>query len=110
MMLALEKGKRTYDNMPWQKDDERDITQYHAWLLVNAGLAVGKELPGAPTKAHLDALTWEGHEFLNAARSDSNWNKATEMVTKEAGGLPFGVLKAVLTQLIVSAIMPDSTP
>ena len=41
-------------------------------------------------------LTWEGHEFLDAARDDTRWNAAKRTVTSTTGGLAFEFLKAVL--------------
>lgn len=47
-------------------------------------------------------LTWEGHEFLDAAREDTRWNKAKEVAAK-TGSLTFSMLKEVLVQLSAEA-------
>jgi repressor of nif and glnA expression len=44
-------------------------------------------------------LTWEGHEFLDAARDDTTWQKAKKVVTEKGGSLTFEVIKGVLAQL-----------
>jgi Hypothetical protein (DUF2513) len=44
-------------------------------------------------------LTWEGHEFLDAARSESVWNDAKKKIGKALGSVSVTVLKQLLTQL-----------
>jgi Hypothetical protein (DUF2513) len=43
-------------------------------------------------------LTWAGHEFLDAARSDTLWNSAKSKVVNTTGGLAFEFVREVLTQ------------
>ncbi len=52
--------------------------QYHAWLLINAGLAQGFEThPGYSPGPVVRSLTWAGHEFLDTARDERRWKKVT---------------------------------
>ena len=44
-------------------------------------------------------MTWEGHEFLDAARKDTLWDRAKEKTLKATGGLSLDVLKGVLIEL-----------
>lgn len=76
--------------------------KYHISLLGDAGLArvcdittVGSRSP----QAMLLGLTWQGHEFLDAARANDRWNQAKKMVTK-IGGASMPVWTAVLTELV----------
>jgi len=48
--------------------------------------------------------TWEGHEFIDAARDDSRWKKATEKVGSAAGSVPLKVLTDVLVSLAKSQL------
>jgi hypothetical protein len=41
-------------------------------------------------------LTWEGHEFLDAARNKTMWNRAKTALTTQGAGLSFDVMKALL--------------
>jgi hypothetical protein len=41
-------------------------------------------------------LTWQGHEFLDASRDESFWNKAKGKLAGVTGGIGFELLKAVL--------------
>lgn len=67
----------------------------HAQLLVEAGLVTAiiyggdKRIPGG---AVVFRLTWAGHEFADAVRSDTLWKKAKEHVIKPSASWTFGVL------------------
>ena len=70
-----------------------DLEKWHNIdLLVQANLITGVQVhwaaDGTGSYAHtkgLVALTWEGHEFLDAVRNDSVWRQAGEKA--RAGGL-----------------------
>ena len=49
-------------------------------------------------------LTWDGHEFLDAARSDTIWAKVTGAVREKAGAVSFEVLKQLLCQFAMSQV------
>jgi hypothetical protein len=83
------------------KYDPEEIT-YHILLLVEAGLIEAdnlSDLSGVDWKPK--RLTWEGHEFLDAARDDTRWNQAKVTMGK-IGGFVFEIGKQVLIDLIKS--------
>jgi hypothetical protein len=45
-------------------------------------------------------LTYEGHEFLDAARSDTVWEKAKKMLLSATGVITIEGLKAALPQIV----------
>lgn len=49
-------------------------------------------------------ITWAGHEFLDASRSASIWEKAKMIAIEKVGTLSFEVLKSLLTQLAKEAV------
>ena len=57
-------------------------------------------LPGIKS---INDLTFEGHEFLNNIRDDSNWGKVKE-VAKKAGSSSLNALGQIATSVISSAI------
>jgi hypothetical protein len=71
---------------------------YHLELLVEAGFlrvsSTGREL----ARGHPVRLTWEGHEFLDAVRSDSRW-RAVKALSEQVGGLPVATLRAALLEM-----------
>lgn len=79
---------------------------YHAYLLVDAGLAKGVDSTvhgGQAPTALITSLTWAGHEFAEAARDDTRWNKALGIVMEKGGAISFEVLKQLLTFLMKGA-------
>jgi len=80
---------------------------YHALLLVEAGLADGNEVThtesSSPT-AILTRLTWAGHEFADAARDDTRWNKAMGIIKEKAGSISLAVLTSLLTMMMQKAV------
>jgi Hypothetical protein (DUF2513) len=49
-------------------------------------------------------LTWDGHEFLDAARDDTRWQKAKRYIVEKGSGLSFEVLQGVLMKLMTDAL------
>ena len=84
-----------------------DMVDYHKALLVDAGLVVGSEgqMMGKQSPCvDLTRLSWAGHEFLDAAKEDTRWNKAMKLVRDKGGAITFEVLKALLTSLMKTAV------
>lgn len=80
---------------------------YHAYLLIDAGLARGADVTthgSEGPEAILQSLTWEGHEFVEAARDETRWQKAKGLVAEKGGGITLDVLKALLVSLAKSAL------
>jgi hypothetical protein len=82
---------------------------YHIMLLGEAGFIEALELPmqeGPVWKAK--RLTYSGHEFLDAARSDTVWAKAKAAVLKSSGALTMEGLKVALPIVVKSLIVGHS--
>lgn len=70
---------------------------YHVMLLHEAGLLEGWDRSAIGVfRWSASRLTWEGHEFLEAARDDTAWQETTELVAGRTGGQSFVVLKDAL--------------
>ena len=103
IMLDLEDGgNRVWEG--WGQNDQsaQEKVGYHSYLLVDAGLIGGRDV--SHLKCHLPQyspvyLTWAGHEFLDAARNETNWKKAKERFAG-VGGFTLGVLQALLIALM----------
>jgi hypothetical protein len=68
---------------------------HHTAIMKEAGLIVGEAIgdaSGVPSKGFILRLTWQGHEFLDAARNDTVWRKARETFFKPAASWTFGLL------------------
>ena len=53
-------------------------------------------------------LTWDGHEFLEAARNDTIWQKAKSRLTERVGGVPFDVMFALLLDIAKRQVLGDN--
>lgn len=79
---------------------DEEIT-YHVRLAHEAGLIEAIDLTtmdGVCWKPK--RLTYEGHEFLDAARSNTVWNKAKETLLSTSGTITLEALKALLPQIV----------
>ena len=61
---------------------QQEVVDYNMDLLISAGLVNGKMTytQHGPAKAFVQGLTWGGHDFLDAIRSDSIWTKTKEHI------------------------------
>jgi len=87
--------------------DQQSIL-YHVVLLSEADL-IKAEISYAdnydlPLMAQVERLTWQGHEFLDAARNDSVWQKAKDTVLSKAGTVSIAVFQAVLISIAKSQL------
>jgi Hypothetical protein (DUF2513) len=80
---------------------------YHAYLLLDAGLAKGVEASSMGSdspKGFISSLTWAGHEFADAARDETRWRKAMGVVQEKGGSVTIGVLTQLLVSLMKGAL------
>lgn len=71
------------------------VRAHHIAIMKEAGLIIGEavtDVKGIPAKGFILRLTWQGHEFLDAARSDTIWRKAQETLLKPAASWSFSLL------------------
>lgn len=94
----------------FHKENDHSMVSYHTWLLIDAGLVEGKAINFSsktgkyPTGAVPEGLTWAGHDFLDAARNDTHWNRAKDVVIGATGGLSIELLKVVLKELALESL------
>lgn len=87
-------------------DDDESLLQaghtaeeinYHLQLMWDANLVDatdGSTFSG--TQFLVRRLTWEGHEFLEAASNETVWKKVMDKIGGPLAGIPFSVLTALL--------------
>jgi hypothetical protein len=74
---------------------EKPEDVYHVAIMKEAGLLdcrLTENGSGVATFATVFRLTWSGHDFLDAARDDTLWNKAKEKVLKPGLSWTFSIL------------------
>jgi len=107
MLLAIEGAPSGYaPNLTFAGYTDEQVG-YHAYLLIDAGLARGADITthgSEGPEAIVQSLTWEGHEFIDAARDDSRWQKAKSIIAEKGGGITLDLLKALLVSLTKTAL------
>lgn len=70
---------------------------YQVYLLQDAGLLVAMGIYDGVNlwERYPRYLTWAGHDFLEATRNESTWNKTVELIKSKGGGMTLEILKDV---------------
>lgn len=79
------------------------IIQHHLVMIFEAGFIAAepeRTNTGRVFKVYPFRLTWEGHEFLAAARNDSIWMKTKKTILSKISDIPFSLLKELLISTI----------
>lgn len=72
---------------------------YHVMILAEAGLIKAIDMSSMSEYVWKPArLTWQGHEFLDAARDNGRWEQAKGIMSK-AGAFGFEIIKQLLVEL-----------
>jgi hypothetical protein len=86
---------------------------YHCELMIEAGLIVGKDtspLISDFASFKIQRLTSKGHDFIDAARSDSIWNQAKEKIATTVGSTSIDIITRFLKTLASSALGLPAEP
>jgi hypothetical protein len=100
ILIAIEalhtEDSEFYSNSLVEADPE--ATAYHMLLLLEAKLIIGD---------YCDAvrLTWDGHEFLDAIKNESVWQKLNASARSKGIELSFTVIKDLAQSLIASLLL-----
>jgi hypothetical protein len=97
-LLLMTEGEEPVDLSKW----EMNAQAYHMILLIEAGMIRGNIIEdenGEVATAITTRLTWDGHEFLNAARSEPIWNKVMEKVASTGNSVAWPIITTILTDL-----------
>lgn len=73
-----------------------DVLEYHLELLVEAGYVKGYRMMTVTLPM---ALTWSGHEFLDATRNDTVWQKVKTTLHDRGVDAPLTVIQQLATQI-----------
>jgi len=108
IILKLESSPTGFAEHPLSIDGyEHTQIGYYAYLLVDSGLALGADATAMESSGPeylLTHLTWAGHDFADACRDESVWNKAKNTIKSKVTSVTFEVLKALLTSILKTQV------
>ncbi len=90
-------------------DRSPEEVSHHVEIMAKAGLIEAVDastMSGPDWKAK--KLTWNGHEFLEAARNDTIWQRAKTRMAEKVGGMPFDVMLALLLETAKRQVLGDN--
>ena len=75
----------------------RTLIGYHVYLLQDARLLEAMDARDRDNRWDLYPmyLTMAGHDFLEATRNDSTWNKTLELIKSKGGSVTLEILKDI---------------
>ena len=79
---------------------------YHVFIMIEAGLIMGPDVTtrgSSSPQGMATRLTWQGHEFLDASRDPTRWEKA-KGIAGRIGGATIHVLGQILTRVMMSQV------
>lgn len=101
--------EKSDDPMNWAKfavdEYSEEQISYHIKLLYQANLIEANDCSsndGLSWKA--TSLTWHGHEFLDAARNETFWNKAKNHLKGKGVEITIDTIKTALMKIIKEQI------
>jgi len=102
VMLAAEKNKDPYEvvDPKFEGHNETEIS-YQIALLDDAGLLHGQDRSAIGVfRWSAGALTWRGHEFVEAIRDEAVWKEALAIAGMTDDGVVFEILQKALMQVL----------
>lgn len=109
IMLAVEASERPLDSSLIRIGGYTgEMITEHMRLLNEAGLIEGISAYSVEHKLKWIELrlTWNGHDFLDAARNESIWTETVTEVRRKSGAVPFEVLKGLLMEVARESVRP----
>ena len=110
ILLAVEaSGPGESVNLHSFEEGIRPEVSYNVQLLEEVGFvnaSISKQVGKVPALDFtIYKIRWEGHDFLDAVRNDTNWNKTKNLISSKGGNMTFEVIKSVAIELARKAIL-----
>lgn len=89
------------------RDNTELEVSYHLMLLDQAGLVEAENLSKSTQKMRWRAryITWAGHEFLEASRNQTIWDRAKATMAEKSVGMSFDIVKTILIKYGTEALI-----
>jgi hypothetical protein len=103
VLLAVEEHGSPFNVRALKIDGyEKFDVSYHVGILREGGYLEAKDMTTHDSGGKLWAptvLTWKGHDFVDATRSDTIWQKAKDRIAKIGGDVSIDVIKGMAVQI-----------
>ncbi|HFQ60910.1 MAG TPA: DUF2513 domain-containing protein [Epsilonproteobacteria bacterium] len=95
ILSKVEENSNNFNFCDTLEEEQKEQYVYHVELLIEAGMIKGKmkTYMSGEKDCNLDRLTWKGHDFLDAIRSDSIWDKTKNILKEKGLGMSFEIIK-----------------
>ena len=104
ILIVIENHEHGFAPDKLKIDDYNDEQiGFHVLLMGDYGLLRVNDFTRMDSKSPFASpgrITWDGYEFLELSRNSQIWQKAKDIITQKGVGLPFDMIKALLTTLI----------
>ena len=89
---------------------EQEVS-YHLMLLAQAGLVEAEDLSNSTQKMKWRAscLTWDGHEFLEASRNQTTWDRVKATMREKSVGMSIDIITWLLIKYSKQLLNGNST-
>lgn len=111
IMLAVEESDdaRRRGIRPKIDGYEDDVIQAHVGLLWRNGLLNALDGSSRDGESYIiTGLTWEGYDFIEAARNEAVWRKALQAVMEKGGGLTLEILTQLLKRFLREQVLGNT--
>lgn len=80
---------------------DQEVIGYHVYLMAQGDLVTAAAVTafGESPIAIPGALTWKGHEFLDATRSETVWRQVRIVLKDKGLSLPFALVQELAIQI-----------
>ncbi len=110
ILFAIEEN--TYPQRLAEKGYTPEQIGYHVHIMKQAGLVNAIDVTHLGSEYHVampNDLTWQGHEFLEAAREQTLWHKAMDVLKSKGVPVTIEVVKTLLIQLAMEKLGKSKT-
>jgi hypothetical protein len=107
ILLILEARSAGSATIPEVEGRSADEVGYHLRLLWKGGFIEAIDATSISDRAPRivpTSLTWQGHEFLDLARNDTNWHKAKSRILDQGQALTLEAMKTVLPVILKQSL------
>lgn len=104
MLEELEKGSPI---LCFPDRPEAEVLDHFA-MLCEAALLQGQVFRGASGEIHaasFERLSWDGHNFLEAARNEDTWAKVKDRILSTGGAWTLDLVKALLAEMAMRSLL-----